>query len=223
MSAAGRAGRPAATAVGRAARSSAADRRPPPTRSACDPGSRSSAGRSTRSRAISARASSSPATPTIRAGRPAASGSTGTARSRSRARSSRRRRWPAGYSVGAAMADDRPGARLVSRRDPRRHDHDRGAAGRGGRDATRRRRPRLPAVSRRRALADLGPGGTRRARRAHPRPRSRPHRPGDRRGLGTRHPPRVVADARGGRARHRDARLRRPGPEPRSGTRSRRT
>ncbi len=50
----------------------------------------------------------------------------------------------------------RPGARLVPRRGRRWRDHDRAAA-RGGRgDATRRRRPAVPAVSRRRALADLG-------------------------------------------------------------------
>ena len=53
--------------------------------------------------------------------------------------------------------------------DPRRDDHDRGAPGRGGRDAARRRRARLPAVPRRRALADLGPDGARRPRRPDPR------------------------------------------------------
>ena len=108
---------------------------------------------------------------------------------------------------------DRPGARLVPRCDPRRHDHDRGAPGRGRRDAARRRRPRLPAVSRRRALADLGSRRARRARRPDPRARPRARRAGDRRGLGAGDPPRRDADARGRRPGHRDAGLRRPGPE----------
>ena len=56
---------------------------------------------------------------------------------------------------------DRSGARLVSRRHPRRHDHDRGAARRGGRHPARRRRPRLPPVPGRRAFADLGSRGPR--------------------------------------------------------------
>ena len=107
----------------------------------------------------------------------------------------------------------RPGARLVSRCDPRRHDHDRRAAGRGGRHAARRRRPRLPAVPRRRAFADLGSRCARRARRADPRARARPRRAGHRRGVGAGHPSRRRADARGRRRGDRHARLRRTGPQ----------
>ena len=62
--------------------------------------------------------------------------------------------------------------------------------------AARRRRARLPAVPRRRALAALGPVGARRLRRADARPRPRPLRPGDPRGRRARDPPRRRADAR---------------------------
>ncbi len=63
-----------------------------------DPGRR--AGPSTRSRATSEPAFSNPATPTTRAVRRAASGSTGIEPVRFRAGSSRRRRWPAGSASG---------------------------------------------------------------------------------------------------------------------------
>ena len=89
---------------------------------------------------------------------------------------------------------DRPGARLVSRGHPRRHDHDRGTARRGGGHPARRRRPRLPPVPRRRALADLGSGGPRGAGRPDAWPRARAPRTGDRRGIGAGHPSRLSAD-----------------------------
>ncbi len=79
--------------------------------------------------------------------------------------------------------------------------------------AARRRWPRLPAVPRRGAIADLGPGRDRRARRAHAGPRSCPHHPRDHGGERARPPARGDADARGGRDGHRDAGLRRPRPE----------
>ena len=96
-----------------------------------------------------------------------------------RARSSRRRRWPACYSVGAAMAatgraldwfrDDVLGGTITTER-----------AARGGRrDAARRRRPRLPAVPRRRALADLGPEARGVFAGLTLGARPRPPRPGD--------------------------------------------
>ena len=87
------------------------------------------------------------------------------------------------YSVGRGDGRDRPGARLVSRRDPGRHDLHRRAARRGCGDPARRGWPRVPAVPRRRAVADLGPGGARRPRRADPGPRPRSHRAGDPGGL----------------------------------------
>ena len=118
---------------------------------------------------------------------------------------------------------DRPGARLVPRRRPRRDDLDRGAPRRGRRDAARRRRPRLPAVPRRRALADLGSRGARRARRPDPRSRPRPHRAGDRRGLRARHPPRRGADARRPASRSRPCASAAARPGAGSGTGSRPT
>ena len=214
VAAAGVPARPAAAALGDGERR----RRPDRDRGRCarpatrDPGRR--AAPSTPSRATSAPASSSPATPTTRAARRAASGSTGIEPVSVPGGFVTPAPLAGRYSVGAAMAatgraldwyrDDVLGGTISDRIAPRR----------GRRDAARRRRPRLPAVPRRRALADLGPGGARRARRPDPRPRPRPHRAGDRRGLGARHPPRRGADARGGRPGHGDARLRRPGAEP---------
>ena len=133
--------------------------RSPPMRSASAPASRSRAAPTTPSPATSARASWSPAMPTTRAGRRAGSACTGTSRSRCRARSSPRRRWPACYSVGAAMAAT--GRALDWFRDAIvGGDVTTDPAARGGRrDAPRRRRRRVPAVPRRRALADLGPDG----------------------------------------------------------------
>ena len=153
--------------------------------------------------------------PTIRAARPAASACTGTGRSRS----------PGGFvtpgAAGRAVqrrgrdGRDRPGARLVSRRHPRRHDHDRARC-------SPRRRPTPPGADGLVFLPYLAgerspiwdPDGARRARRPDAGPRPRPPRAGDRRGQprspsATSPTPMLAAGVRG----HRDARLRRPGPE----------
>ena len=108
---------------------------------------------------------------------------------------------------------DRPGDRLVPDRDRRRRRLDRGAPRGGGRDAARRRRRPLPAVPRRRALADLGPDRARRLRRADARPPARPPDAGDPRGVGVRDPPCRRADPRRRRGGRGDAGLRRAGPE----------
>ena len=185
--------------------------------------SRSSAARSTRSRATSAPASSSRATPTTRAARPAGSGSTGIEPVEVPGAFVTPAPLAGPFSVGAAMAAT--GRALDWYRDGilGGDDHHRGAARRGRGDAARRGRPRLPAVPRRRAVADLGPERARRARRPDARPRPRPPRPGDRRGLRAGDPPRRGADAGGRRPGDRDARLRRPGPERRLERRSRPT
>ena len=80
---------------------------------------------------------------------------------------------PGLYSVGGAMAAtgraiDWFRVDVLGRR---RHDRDPDRG--GGRDPGRRRRRRLPAVPRRRALAALGSDRARRVRRADPRPRPR--------------------------------------------------
>ena len=127
------------------------------------------------------------------------------------------------YSVGAAMAatgraldwyrDDILGGTITTEALLRR----------GGRDAARRRRARLPAVPRRRAVADLGPearGVLAGLTLAH----GRGHVARaivEASALAIRHvaAPMLAAGVDG----HRDARLRRPGAERRSGTRSRPT
>ena len=199
----GRARRPASAALGDGERRRWPDRdrgrRPrPATR---DPGRR--AAPSTPSRATSAPGCSSRGTRTTRAARRAGSGSTGMSRSSVPGGFVTPAPLAGRYSVGAAMAatgraldwyrDDVLGGTISTE----------SLLGRGGRDAARRRWSRLPAVPRRRALADLGPGGARRPRRPDPGPRPRPHRAGDRRGLRARHPPRLRTDAHRGRRRSR--------------------
>ncbi len=83
----------------------------------------------------------------------------------------------------------------------------------GGRDAARRRRRAVPAVPRRRALADLGPDGPRRIRRADARSPARSPDAGDPRGVRVRDSPRRRADPRRRDPGRRDAGLRRSGPQ----------
>ncbi len=117
------------------------------------------------------------------------------------------------YSVGAAMAATGRALDWFRDADRRRRCQHRAAARGGGRDAPGRRRRRVPAVSGRRALTDLGPDRHRPVRGPDAVARSRSPGPRDHRGERARHPPRRDADAGGRRDRHRDAGLRRPGAE----------
>ena len=151
---------------------------------------------------------------TIRAARPAASACTGIGRSRSPGAFSTPAPLPGLYSRRRRDGGDRPGARLVPRRHPRRRGHDRGAARRGG----RRSRPaptassscRTSPASARRSGIPTARGAFVGLTLAHGR--GAPDA-GDPRGVGVRDPPRRRADARGRRRGPDDARLRRPGPE----------
>ena len=181
------------TVVGRADRAAAA-------RSGSVPASRSSAGPSTPSRATTAPACCDPGDASTRAARPAASGSTGTSRSRSPGGSSRSRRWPGRYSVGAAMAATGRALDWYRDEDPRR------------------RRSRTEALIEEAATTPPGADGLvflpylagERSPFWDPTARGvfagltlgarpRPPRPGDPRGVGARDPPRRRADARGRR------------------------
>ena len=151
--------------------------------------------------------------PTTRAVRRAVSACTGTSRSRCRARSSRPRRWPGLYSVGAAMAatgraldwfrDEIVGGDVTTERLL-----EEAAATPPGADGL----VFLPYLAGERSPI-WDPTRDGRVRRPDPRPRPRPPRPGDPRGERPRDPPRRDADARGRGDRHGDARLRRPGAE----------
>ena len=150
--------------------------------------------------------------PTTRAARRAGSACTGTSRSRSPARSSPRRRSPA-YTASARRWPPRAG-RSTGSATPSSAAPSRPSAARGGRDdpagADGRR---LPPVPGRRALADLGPDATGAfvgLTLAH----GRGHLVRailEASALAIRHV--ADADARGRRPRHRDAGLRRTGPE----------
>ncbi len=104
---------------------------------------------------------------------------------------------------------DRPGDRLVPDRGRPRRRLDGGAHRGGGGHPARRRRRALPAVSRRRTLADLGPDGAGRVRRPDARSPARAPRAGDPRGVGSGHPPRRGADPRCRDPGRRNAGLRR--------------
>ena len=77
---------------------------------------------------------------------------------------------------------DRQGTRLAGRFGARRLGDAGFAPGRSRLRGAGRGRPRVPAVSRRGALADLGSGRARRVRRTDARPRARAPRPGSARG-----------------------------------------
>ena len=103
---------------------------------------------------------------------------------------------PGLYSVGGAMAATGRAIDWFRTEIVARRRLDGGAHRGGGGHAARRRRRALPAVSRRRTLADLGPDGAGRVRRPDARSRAGAPRAGDPRGVGAGHPPRRRADPR---------------------------